>query len=164
MGGMTVAYPTAGMRVPQLDAALVCSSCGTRAATREPFCAHCGSRVAVPVESGMASVAATRSLQLALLVVGANVLVGGATFGVVFLVADAARLTEAALGLELLRFLVIGSLVVLAIRAGIRGIRETSDGRLRRRSWAIAGISVAGFFGLLVTLSLVATAVLAFVL
>lgn len=160
MGAMTVAYPPAGIRVPQLDAALTCSSCGTRAATREPFCAHCGSRVAVPVEAGMASVAATRSLQLALLVVVANVLVGGATFGVVFLVSDAARLNEAALGLEVLRFLVVGSLVTLAIRAGIRGVRETRDGRLRRRGWAIAGICVASFFGLLVTLSLAATAVL----
>src|SRR5690606_1228260 len=94
----------------------------------------------------------------------ANVLVGGATFGVVYLVADAARLPEAALGLEALRFAIVGALVVLAVRAGVHGLRETAGGRLARRGRAIAGIVVASFFGLLVTLSLVATAVLALAL
>lgn len=160
---MTVAYPTAGIAAPRLDAAPTCP-CGTRAATREPFCAHCGRRVAVPTAGGLASVAATRALQFAVIVVIANAIVGGATFAVVYLVSDAARLTEAALGLELLRLLVIGSLVATAIRFGIRGLRETADGRLRRRGWAIAGLVVAGFFGLLVALSVTATAVLAVVL
>jgi len=56
-----------------------------------------------------------------------------------------------------MRFLVVGSLVVLAIRSGVRGLRDTRDGQLRRRGWAVAGIVLASIFGLLVTLSLLAT-------
>lgn len=165
-GDMTVASPTTGLAVPRLDAVprLRCTSCGTPAAGPEPYCAHCGALVAIPVATGLASAAATRSLRLAILVVVANLLVGGATFGVVYLVADAARLSEAALGLEALRFAIVGALVVLAVRAGVHGLRETAGGRLARRGRAIAGIVVASFFGLLVTLSLVATAVLALAL
>lgn len=163
---MTVAAPSTGFAVPRLDAAtrLKCATCGTSAAGPEPYCAHCGALVAIPTARGLASAWATRALRLAILVVAANILVGGATFGVVYLVADSARLPEAALGLEALRFAVVGTLVALAVRAGVRGIRETADGRVRRRGWAIAGIVVAGFFGVLVTLSLVATAVFAVVL
>lgn len=163
---MTVASPTTGFAVPRLDPdlRLRCAACGTAASRPEPYCAHCGTAVAVPTAAGLASASATRTLRLAILVVVANILVGGATFGVVYLVADSARLAEAALGLEALRFAVVGTLVALAIRAGIRGLRETADGRLRRRGWAIAGIVIASFFGVLVTLSLLATAVLAVVL
>jgi primosomal protein N' len=69
MGDMTVAYPTTDIDVPHLDAVVTisCFSCGTHTRSREPFCAHCGSRVAVPVKAGTASVAATRSLQFAAL-------------------------------------------------------------------------------------------------
>jgi hypothetical protein len=166
MGDMTVAYPTAGMTSPPLEPAphpfvVACSACGTRAAdTREPFCAHCGSRVTSTVRGGVASVAATRSLQFALLAVLTNILVGGVSFGVVYLLSDAARLTEAALGLEAMRFLVVGTVLFLAIRAGIRGIRQTRDGVLKRRAWAIAGIVIAGFYALLVGGSFAATAAL----
>ena len=52
------------------------------------------------------------------------------------------------------------SLVALAIRYGVIGIRQTRDGRLRRRAWAVAGIIVAACFGLLVALSLTATALM----
>src|SRR5262245_53703929 len=47
-GHMTVA-PTAGVLAPPLDsrAGIRCSSCDSWADPREPFCAHCGSRVAV---------------------------------------------------------------------------------------------------------------------
>jgi|GEM_PF-1160726 hypothetical protein len=163
---MTVAYPATGIAAPQLETPLVespltCSACGTRAgAPREPFCAHCGSRVSIAVRGGVASLAATRALQYAVLGVLANILVGGASFGVVYLLSDAARLTEAALGLELLRFVIVGTLLALAIRSGIRGLRQTRDGMLRRRGWAIAGIVVAGVWALLVTGSLTATALL----
>lgn len=161
MGDMTVAIPTAGLALPPLEPDLACSACGTRAGSpREPFCAHCGSRVAVPVRTGVASIAATRSLQFALLAVATNILVGGASFGVVYLLSDAARLTEAALGLEALRLLIVGVLVAVAIRFGVVGIRQTRDGMLRRRGWAIAGIVVAGLYGALVALSFTATAVL----
>jgi hypothetical protein len=167
MGAMTVAYPTSGMTSPPLEPAtlapaiVACSACGTRAvASREPFCAHCGSRVSVAVRGGVASIAATRSLQFALLAVLTNILVGGASFGVVYLLSDAARLTEAALGLESLRFLLVGVVIVLAIRYGVRGLTQTRDGALRRRAWAIAGLVVAGFYGLLISGSFAATLLL----
>jgi len=164
MGDMTVA-PTAGVYIPpSARIAVRCSSCGTTADAHEPFCAHCGARVAVIASRDKskrpADLAATRSLQFAVLAVLVNIVLGGLAFGVVYLVADAARLNEAALGLEIMRFLVVGSLVALAIRSGVIGIRQTRDGRLRRRAWAVAGIIVAAGFGLLVTLSLTATALL----
>jgi len=166
MGDMTVAFPTAGMSSPPLEPAphpsvVACSACGTRAVdSREPFCAHCGSRVTSSVRGGVASVAATRSLQFALLAVLTNILVGGVSFGVVYLLADAARLPEAALGLEAMRFVVVGTVLFLAIRSGIRGIRQTRDGLLKRRAWAVAGIVISGFYALLVGGSFAATAAL----
>jgi hypothetical protein len=162
MGDMTVA-PTAGVYIPpSARIGVRCASCGTTADAHEPFCAHCGARVAVIVsrDKRPADLAATRSLQFAVLAVFVNIVLGGLAFGVVYLVADAVRLNEAALGLEIMRFLVVGSLVALAIRSGVIGIRQTRDGRLRRRAWAVAGIIVAAGFGLLVALSLTATALL----
>src|SRR4051794_7458710 len=169
MGGMTVA-PTTGVFTPPFESApragVRCASCGTTADAREPFCAHCGTRIAVisarenKRDKRPADLAATRSLQFAGLAVVVNILLGGLAFGVVYLVSDAARLTEAALGLEIMRFLVIGSLIALAIRYGVIGLRQTRDGTLRRRSWAVAGIIVAAGFGLLITLSLAATTAL----
>lgn len=165
---MTVAYPTAGMTSPPLErtpvapAIVACSACGARAvASAAPFCANCGSRVSVAVRGGVASIAATRSLQFALLAVATNILVGGAAFGVVYLLSDAARLTEAALGLEALRFLLVGVVLALAVRFGLRGLRQTRDGALRRRGWAIAGLVLAGLYGLLIVGSFAATVLLA---
>jgi hypothetical protein len=167
MGDMTVAYPTTGIASPPLEpatfapAAVACSACGTPAVTsREPFCAHCGSRVTVAVRGGVASIAATRSLQFALLAVLTNILVGGASFGVVYLLSDAARLSEAALGLESLRVLLVGVVLALAIRSGIRGLKQTRDGALKRRGWAIAGLVVSGFYALLISGSFAATVLL----
>lgn len=159
---MTVAYPTAGIASPQRDTTSpACSSCGTFAATpSEPFCAHCGSRVAVPVKGGTASLAATRALQFTALGVIANILVGGASFGVVYLLSDAARLTEAALTLEALRLVIVGALLGVAIGQGVRGLRQTRDGMLRRRPWAIIAIVVSSGYALLITLSFLATAYL----
>lgn len=162
MGDMTVAYPTTGMLNPQREApALACTSCGTRAvAPDKPFCAHCGSRVSVSVKSGIASIAATRSLQFAALAVLTNILVGGASFGVVYLLSDAARLTEAAVGLEAVRFVIVGTLLAVAIRYGVRGLKQTRDGALKRRPWAIIGLVGSGLYGLLILGSFAATAVL----
>ena len=164
---MTVA-PTAGVALSPFDAVtrtrVSCTTCGTAATDREPYCAHCGARVVLASRGGPASVAATRSLQFALLVVLTNILVGGMSFGVVYLVADAARLTEAAVGLEGMRLLLVGALVVLAIRRGVQGLRETRDGLLRRRGWAVAAIVISSIWGLLVTLSFAATTALYFAL
>ena len=164
---MTVAYPTAGMSSPPLELAslrpvsVACSACGTPAASSlEPFCAHCGARVTVPVRGKVASLAATRSLQFALLAVLTNIVVGGTSFGVVYLLSDAARLTEAALGLEALRLVIVGVVLILAIRNGIRGLKQTRDGALKRRPWAVAGIVISGFYALLVSGSFAATAAL----
>jgi ribosomal protein L37E len=162
MGDMTVAYPTTGMLNPQREApALACTSCGTRAvALDKPFCANCGSRVSLPVKSGIASIAATRSLQFAVLAVLTNILVGGASFGVVYLLSDAARLTEAAVGLEAVRFIIVGVLLAVAIRYGVRGLTHTRDGALKRRAWAIVGLVLSGLYGVLILGSFAATAVL----
>lgn len=163
MGDMTVAYPTAGIASPQLPATSpACSTCGTLAVTPgEPFCARCGSRVALPAKRGYASIAATRALRLTAVAVLANVLVGGTSFGVVYLLSDAARLTQAALGLEALRLIIVGTLLALAIVAGIRGLRETRDGMLRRRAWAIIAIVVSSGYALLIATSFAATVWLA---
>ncbi|MEO5534329.1 MAG: hypothetical protein ABIR17_04280 [Pseudolysinimonas sp.] len=163
---MTVAYPTTDIQAPHLDAVvtIACFSCGTRTQSREPFCAHCGSRVTVPVKAGTASLAATRSLQFATLGVLANILLGGSALGVLYLLSDASHLTQAALILEVVRFVVVVTLFVVSVRFGIRGIAQTQVGGLRRRSWAILGIVVSGLWTLLVTASLAATTILFFVL
>jgi hypothetical protein len=106
-------------------------------------------------------VAATRSLQFAFLVIAANVVIGGLTFAAVFVVSDAARLIDAALFLEAIKLIAVGALATASIRFGARGIRDTADGMLRRRGWAIAGIAISACFALLVTLSFALTLVLA---
>ena len=104
------------------------------------------------------SVASTRSLRLGALVVVANALLAAASLGVLITIADTGTLFQAAVVLDSVKFIVVGAIAVAAIRAGIRGLRETADGSVRRRSWAITGIVVAGVFGLLTLGSLVATA------
>lgn len=159
MGDMSVAAPTTrlpfGSTTARVRRGIACPRCRSASALDAPFCAQCGARVVFLAPGrGPADLAATRSLQFAALVVGANAIVGAATFGVVLLVADAARIIEAALFLEVIKVLVVGPLAATAIRFGVRGLRDTADGRLRRRGWAIAGIAVAAFFALLVLLSL----------
>lgn len=169
MGVMTVASPSTGVPLAPVftfapDAArprVTCMSCKSSADATEPFCAHCGSRVAMATRAGRpADVAATRALQFGLLVVLANILIGGAAFGVVLLVSDAARFSDAALAMDALKFVVVGTLSIVAIRFGRQGLRDTADGRLARRGWAIAGISIGSLFIALVTLSLIATLVM----
>lgn len=158
MGVMSVAAPLQrlpfGTTTERVRAGVACPRCRATSEPGEPFCAHCGARVVV-VRAGRApaDVAATRSLQFAALVVAANTVVGLLTFGVVFLVSDAARLLEAALFLEGIKLLVVGVLAASAIRLGIRGVRDTASGGLRGRGRAIAGIVISSIFALLVLLS-----------
>lgn len=166
MGVMTVASPTAllpfGTTVERARRGLACSTCGTPVALAEPFCAHCGARVVIESRGKRpADVAATRSLQLALVVVAANLVIGALTLGVVMLVADAARLREAALFLEGIKLLVVAALAAASVRLGVRGIRETADGMLRRRGWAVAGVVISAIFAVLVSLSFLLTLALA---
>ena len=166
MGVMTVAAPSTlapfGSTVERVRRGIACASCGASASASEPFCSHCGSRVVIAGEGRRpADVAATRSLQLALALLVANAVIGTLTLGVVVLVSDAARLMEAALFLEAIKLLVVAALAVASIRLGVRGLRETADGMLRRRGWAVAGIVVSSCFAVLVVLSFVLTLVLA---
>jgi len=94
-------------------------------------------------------------------VVGANLVIGALTLGVVMLVADAARLLDAALFLEGIKLLVVATLATSSVRFGIRGIRETADGMLRRRGWAVAGVVISAIFAVLVSLSFLLTLALA---
>lgn len=150
-----------GTTTERVRRGIACGRCGRASAIEEPFCAHCGARVVILAPGRRpADVAATRSLQFAALVVLANSLVGGATFAVVFLVSDAARLSEAALFLQGVTLLVVGVLGGTAVRFGIRGLRNTADGRLRRRGWAIAGIAIAVALVLIVAASFTAVLVL----
>jgi len=104
------------------------------------------------------SVASTRSLRLSALVVVANALLAAGSLGVLITLTDTSTLFHAAFALDALKFVVVGGIAFAAIRAGIRGLRETAGGAQRRRSWAIVGISVAGLFAVLTAASLIATA------
>ncbi len=167
MGGMTAAAPTArlplGTTASRVRGGLACPVCGASSSIDEPFCAHCGARVVIRGRVGRrpADVAATRSLQFAFLVVTANLVIGALTFGAIFLVADAERLADAALFLEAIKLIAVGALAAVSIRFGVRGIRDTADGMLRRRGWAVAGIAISACFALLVVLSFTLVLVLA---
>lgn len=166
MGAMTVAAPTTlapfGATTERVRRGVACVACGASASASEPFCAHCGSRVVIAAEGRRpADVAATRSLQLAGLLLAANAAIGTLTLGVVVLVSDAARLMEAALALEGIKLLVVAALATASIRFGVRGLRSTADGMLRRRGWAIAGLVISSCFSVLVVLSFLLTLVLA---
>ncbi len=157
MGGMTVApvavAPSAVSRISR------CAMCGSGVDAHSKFCSNCGSPFA-PDAKATPDMAATRSLQYAVLVLIANIVVGGLAFGVIFVSSDAAQFATAALQLEVLQFLVVGTLAALAIRTGVRGLRETRGGRMGRRSWAIAGVTVSSLVGLALVVSLIATFVL----
>ncbi|RQP08732.1 MAG: hypothetical protein EAS51_13680 [Microbacteriaceae bacterium] len=163
---MTVAAPSTlaafGSAVERARRGIACAACGASASASDLFCSRCGSRVVVAREGRRpADVAATRSLQLGLAVVVANAVIGTLTLGVVVLVSDAARLMEAALFLEAIKLLVVAALATASIRFGVRGLRETADGMLRRRGWAVAGLVISSCFAVLVVLSFVLTLVLA---
>ena len=167
MGDMTVASPTTGIALAAAfdtaRPALKCLSCGTRADAGEPYCAHCGAQVALPIAKGrVASIAATRALQFGALVIVANLVLALASVGVLYFLSDSARIAQAGMLLDGLKLVVVGSLAAVAIRTGIRGLRETRDGRLTRRRWAIGGIVIGAVFAVLVTSSFAATSAFAF--
>lgn len=160
MGDMSVA-PHAGTVIPltAVDTRVSCQLCGSRVALSASFCPHCGVATAIPTDRKGRPVdrAATRSLQLAALVIVANIVVGALALGIVVVSSDAKNLITAALGLELLHFVVVGGLVAATISYGVRGIRETKDGRLGRRNWAVLSVVVASLVGLVLAVSLTAT-------
>jgi predicted nucleic acid-binding Zn ribbon protein len=136
-----------------------CALCGARLAPSSAYCSHCGAALAVATDrkGRPVDLAATRSLQLAILVIVANIVVGALALGVVVMTSDTKNLINAALALELLHFLVVGGLVAATISYGVRGIRETRDGLLGRRNWAVLSIVVSGLVGLVLAGSLTAT-------
>ena len=103
------------------------------------------------------SVASTRSLRLGALVVVANALLAAGSIGIHFALTETTAYLETAVLLDAVKFVVVGTIALAAIRAGIRGLGETADGTVRRRGFAIAGIAVAGLFVLLTAGSLLAT-------
>ncbi|MBX3100306.1 MAG: hypothetical protein KF761_12085 [Salinibacterium sp.] len=109
------------------------------------------------------SVASTRSLRFGAFVIVANLLLAAASIAALFFIVDSTRLPEMAVVLDSVKFLVVGGLAAMAIRSGVLGLRETADGSLRRRGWAIAGIVIGAVFGALTAGSLIATTVLALV-
>lgn len=102
----------------------------------------------------------TRSLQFGAMVVGVDVVLATVSVAVLYLFADPVHVHQIAVLLDGAKFAVVGSLAGLAIRSGIRGLHETAGGRLTRRRWAIAGIAIGAFFGMLVAMSFVATTVM----
>lgn len=135
MGDMTVANPTTGI------------------ASAAPI-------DAVPGDRRRPSRASTRSLQFGGLVVVVDMVLAAASIAVLYFIASPAQLDAMALAFDGAKFATVGSLAVVAVVSGIRGLHETADRRLTRRHWAVAGIGIGGFFGLLVASSFVATAVM----
>ena len=103
------------------------------------------------------SVASTRSLRYGALAILANTLLATASIAVLLVLSASSQFAPTAVLLDGLKFLVVGALAVAAIRSGILGLRETADGALRRRGWAVAGIVIGSVFGILTAVSLVAT-------
>ena len=153
--------PLAGTVFPltAVDTRTSCALCGARLAPSSAYCSRCGTAHAVATDrkGRPVDLAATRSLQLAILVIVANIVVGAFALGVVVLTSDTKNLVTAALALESLHFLVVGGLVAATISYGVRGIRETRDGRLGRRNWAVLSIVVSSLVGLVLAGSLTAT-------
>ena len=141
-----------------VDTRLSCAHCGARVALSNAYCSRCGAANAVSVDrkGRPVDLAATRSLQLAILVIVANIIVGALALGVL-VTSGAQNLAIAGLGLELLHFLVVGGLVAATISYGVRGIRETRGGQLGRRNWAVLSIVVSSLVGLVLAGSLTAT-------
>jgi hypothetical protein len=160
MGDMSVApHAVTVFPLTAVDTRLSCALCGARMALSNAYCSRCGAATAVPADrkGRPVDLAATRSLQLAILVIVANIVVGAVSLGIVVVSSDTKNLVTAALGLELLHFIVVGSLVAATISYGVRGIRETRGGRLGRRNWAVVSIVVASLVGLVLAGSLSAT-------
>jgi hypothetical protein len=155
MGDMTAVTLTVPLRTS-------CSRCGTGVAATNRFCSSCGSAltnvgVGAPVDS-----TARRTLQFGILMIAANIVVGAATFGVVYTVSGAPGYMTAALMLEGLHMLVVGALALQTIRLGVKAVQLARDGRTKQTPWPLLCVVVAS----LVLLSLLGsfTAVAAMVL
>ncbi len=135
-----------------------CRRCGTGVAANNRFCSACGT--ALPTISAKAPLdaATRRTIQFGALTIAANIVVGAATFGVVYLVSGAPRYITAALLLEALHLLVVGALAMQTLRFGVRAVQLGRDGRTRRSAWPVLGIVVSGLvlISLFVSLALVA--------
>ncbi len=142
-----------------VDTRVTCAQCGTGVALSSAYCSSCGAAISVPRDrqGRPVDLAATRSLQLAVLVIVANIVVGALALGIVMVSSDTKNLVTAALGLELLHFIVVGGLVAATISYGVRGIRETRGGRLGRRNWAVLSVVVSSLVGVVLIGSLLAT-------
>ncbi|MGN6325452.1 hypothetical protein [Pseudolysinimonas sp.] len=117
------------------------------------FCSACGTALAAERVAAPVDVATRRTVQFGILTIAANIVVGAATFGVVYLVSGAPRYITAALLLEALHLLVVGALALQTLRFGVRAVQHRRDGRTRIGPWPIVAMTVAG----LVLLSLFAS-------
>ncbi|CAN5199099.1 hypothetical protein BH11ACT4_BH11ACT4_00790 [soil metagenome] len=107
------------------------------------------------------SPASTRSLQFGGLVIAVDVLLAAVSVALLYFVADPSQVDQLAVVLDAGKFAVVGSLAVVAVRAGVRGLRETASGQYTRRTWGIAGIAIGSLFGVLVGASFIATTLMA---
>jgi hypothetical protein len=130
-----------------------CARCGWGAAADSRFCSACGTALAADRVLAPLDVATRRTIQFGVLTILANIVVGAAAFGVVYLVADASRLLVAAVVLEALEVVVVGALAAQTLRFGIRGVRLTRDRRTRMSPWGVVGIVLAAVVLLTLLLS-----------
>lgn len=151
MADMTAVTLTAPLRSS-------CARCGMGHAADSRFCSACGTALAADRIVAPLDLATRRTIRFGALTLVANVLVGAATFGVVSLVSGAPRYVTAALLLEALHLLVVGSLALQTLRFGVRSVQLARDGRTRLSVWAVLGVVVAGLvlLSLLVSFALVA--------
>lgn len=133
-----------------------CARCGRGAAVDSRFCSACGTALAADRVTAPLDLATRRTVQFGALTILANIVVGAAAFGVVYVVSDASRLLTAAVVLEALHALVVGTLATQTLRFGIRAVRLTRDGRTRMSLWGVLGIVVASIVLLSLVLSFAA--------
>ena len=135
-----------------------CVRCGTGVTADSRFCSACGTFLATDAVPAPTDVAGRRTVQFAALTLVANIVVGAATFGVVYLVSGAPRYITAALLLEALHLLVVGALALQTLRFGARAVRHGRDGRTRIGVLPVLGMVVAGLVlaSLFVSIALVA--------